>query len=277
VTKLQPKRSSPGEFFRQHPIFAFEEFLASAPSRPVGTAKALLRYHVKRGNLGKVRRGLYVVGEFSDPWLIASRLTPDAILAYDGALALQRPWRPAPSGLDLERVSFLTATRRARLERSDLIDFNGVRPPRALGANWGRGVDALERNGLTMKITPPARTLVDLLDRIDLSPPAIELWEAFAFTRPNPEAMVRHALALKSGVVAARLGFFLENLPGTPAPLLETLERARPSSPTYFDRARRDGAASFVRRWNLVLPLLLHLAVDRTDFTRKVPQLPALW
>lgn len=267
-------RLKPAHFFKAHAIFTHDEFVASEPDRPPGTVKALLRYHVKRGNLVRVRRGLYMRGDWFEPWLIASRLAPDAVLAYDGALALQRPWLPEVPPGEVERISFLTTARRAGLDSGSGLRFNPVHPARALGKRWRNDVIEIERSGLPVKLTSPGRTLVDLLDRLDLAPVPVELWEAFSSLELDLERMVHHALALKSRLVAARLGFFLEHLPRTPRRHLDPLERRRPSSPAYFDRARHEGTSTFISRWNLVVPLRLWRAVELTDFRSGPPRFP---
>ena len=207
--------------------------------------------------------------------MIASGLAPDAVIAYDSALLLQRPWKPDPKALEVERLSFLTATRPIRISSED-ITYAPVRPARALGSRWRNQVATLERFGVSFSITALERTLVDLLDRIDLAPPPLELWEAFAFARPDADAMVVHALALDSATAAARLGFFLERLPYVAPQTLRRLEKLRPSSPTYFDRRDRDGRNAFLKRWNLVVPSLVAQTVERTEFRRGSPTIPTL-
>ncbi|HOC47078.1 MAG TPA: type IV toxin-antitoxin system AbiEi family antitoxin domain-containing protein, partial [Syntrophorhabdaceae bacterium] len=84
-------------FFNRHPVFTGGElaaFLASEGPRNVRTQEALLLYHVKSGRLLRVRRGLYAVvppGASAesypvDPFLLTSRLTKDAVLAYHTAM-----------------------------------------------------------------------------------------------------------------------------------------------------------------------------------------------
>ena len=272
MTKAKP-RLKPAHFFADHPIFTFDEFVESEPTRPIGTVKALLRYHSKRGNLVRVRRGLYMRDDFFDPFLIASRLAPDAIIAYDSALLLMRDPEPVLAGL--ERVSFLTASARISRETFADIAFKPIAAPPVLGKRWRTsGVICVERSGMQMSMTSPERTIVDVLDRIALAPPATELWELLALGAFDPELMVAHARALKSQIVFARLGFLLEYLPTTPRKLLATLERLAPKSPVYFDRPRQKGQSAFINRWNLVATMRLYQTVFRTDFRGRTPSLP---
>jgi predicted transcriptional regulator of viral defense system len=84
-------------FFRTHPVFTVEDFagfLSSDGTHNLRTQESLLTYHVKAGNIVRVRRGLYAVvppGASAetypvDPFLLASRMTKDAVLAYHTAL-----------------------------------------------------------------------------------------------------------------------------------------------------------------------------------------------
>ena len=84
-------------FFRTHPVFTVEDFagfLSSDETHNLRTQESLLAYHVKAGNIVRVRRGLYAVvppGASAetypvDPFLLASRMTNDAVLAYHTAL-----------------------------------------------------------------------------------------------------------------------------------------------------------------------------------------------
>src|SRR5260221_12953039 len=91
-------------FFARHPVFRIEElddFLkkrgASLKNENVDPARrqALLTYHQKQGHIFRLRQGLYasipsgmeVESYPIDSFLIASRLTPDAVLAYHTALS----------------------------------------------------------------------------------------------------------------------------------------------------------------------------------------------
>src|SRR5688500_2214731 len=89
----------PTDFFARHPVFRFEEFRAahqSAGRRSPQTTGSVLKQHVAAGNLLNVRRGLYArvpdgatAATFRvDPYLLASRLSEDAVIAYHAALQL---------------------------------------------------------------------------------------------------------------------------------------------------------------------------------------------
>ena len=84
-------------FFRRHSIFTGEELAAHLASRGnVGERgqEALLAYYTKTGRIVRVRGGLYAVVPPGsdpasypvDPFLIASRLTKDAVVSHHTAL-----------------------------------------------------------------------------------------------------------------------------------------------------------------------------------------------
>ena len=91
-------------FFALHPVFRVEELDTFLKERGkackngiVDPAKrqALLTYHQKRGHILRLRQGLYAAvppgmdakTTSVNSFLIASRLTPDAVLAYPTALS----------------------------------------------------------------------------------------------------------------------------------------------------------------------------------------------
>jgi predicted transcriptional regulator of viral defense system len=87
-----------GTFFARSPIFTIGEvrsYLERAGTVNPGTLENLLAYHVAEGHLSRVRRGLYVTVPPGisgcpavDPFIVASRLAEDAIVAYHSALEL---------------------------------------------------------------------------------------------------------------------------------------------------------------------------------------------
>jgi len=85
------------DFFASHPVFSRDEFVhflkqRGAPS--VETANFHLKRYLAAGRIGRIKRGVYFSagpGETADRapldfLLVASRLAPDAVLAYHTAL-----------------------------------------------------------------------------------------------------------------------------------------------------------------------------------------------
>ena len=84
-------------FFSTHPVFTREEFAAlphKDKARSPKTREALLAYHQQQGRILRVRRGLYCVVPLGadpatcpvDAYLLAAKMTDDAVLAYHTAL-----------------------------------------------------------------------------------------------------------------------------------------------------------------------------------------------
>ncbi len=157
------------DFIARNPIFRFETFVAAhtADGRSPATSAAILRYHVKTGRLHNMRRGLYASVGPLDPWVLGSRLTRDAIIAYDGALSFHKL-----AGLG-HSISFATKERSKPFSWNEVV-YSGIRP-----VYLPDDVEGCERSGQVLKVTSIECTLVDLLDRLDLAPEPLELYECF--------------------------------------------------------------------------------------------------
>ncbi|PIP44223.1 MAG: transcriptional regulator, partial [Deltaproteobacteria bacterium CG23_combo_of_CG06-09_8_20_14_all_60_8] len=87
------------EFFRKHPVFTAVELdnhLSAMGKAGPRTRESLLEYHRKTGHVILMRRGLYAVippgadpdSYQVDPFLVAAKLTRDAVLSYHTALEI---------------------------------------------------------------------------------------------------------------------------------------------------------------------------------------------
>lgn len=256
--------TSVSEFFAKHPVFTAEEFTASRRrhgSAHPSTRKSLLAHHEDQGRLLRVRRGLYAVvppgatpeTASVDPYLLASKLAPDAVLAYHTALELH-----GHAYSSFERYYFLTQTA-ARPMRFRSLWFQPVRVPHALreAHKENFGVKPVDRQGHDVPVTTLERTLVDVLDRPDLAGGWEEVWrslESVAYF--DLDQVVRYATLFDRATTSAKVGMFLEShakkLMVEPSHL-EALRKLRPKAPHYVDR-RSDRGHRFVREWNLVVP-----------------------
>ncbi len=244
----------PGEFIATHPVFRFEELQAvrvAAGRSPAGTS-AVLRYWVRSGRLRSIRRGLYAsyLTDDRDPWLVGSRLTRDAVMAYDAALSFHGFTGPGHG------MSYLTLERGRPYSFND-TEYRPVLVPRRLRRlrDWGGGVATVERHGLPLRVTTVERTLVDLLDRLDLGPGIEEVWRAFETARGlDVDFMATYAQKLGSAVCAGRLGFFLEQLGALTPGARRLLERCVPKVAAYFDRATQDRGGQLAHPWNVIVP-----------------------
>ena len=251
-------------FFRQHPVFTGEELaehLSSSGRVGARTQESLLAYHTKNGRLVRVRRGLYAVIPPGadrdtypvDPYLIASRLTPDSVLSHHTALEFHgraySVWQHLTylASRPLEPLTF----------RSHV--FRGARFPEALVRSGKEHFDVLttERAGMSLRVASLERTMVDVLDRPHLAGGWEEIWRSLESVEFfDLEKVVEYALLLGNATTASKVGFFLdqhrEHLM-VKERHLKALRHRRPRQPHYLDRTR-SGNGSLVAEWNLVVP-----------------------
>jgi len=253
------------EFFRKHPVFTGEELaLHLSALGKVGERgqEALLAYYQKTGRLVRVRRGLYAVvpaGANSesypvDPYLIAAKLTRDAFLSHHTALGFHGRAYSVQ-----ERFIYTAARPLGQLTFRSYV-FRGAKHPDALQREGKEsfGVLTAERAGVELRVTSLERTLVDVLDRPDLSGSWEEIWRSLESVEFfDLDKVVEYALLLKNSTTTAKVGFFLEQ---HREPLmvetrhLEALRAHRPRQPHYIDRAKRK-SGRLVSEWNLVVPM----------------------
>jgi predicted transcriptional regulator of viral defense system len=251
---------TPAEFLYTRQVFSREELveaLASTRARAPESINKLLQRWCATGVLKPVRRGVFVrlqavpsaTQTVVDPLLLASRLAPDAVLAYHTALeALGQAQSP------FERFYFATFTRTRGLMH-DRRAFVPVLPRAQLRSRPLTHTVQIERSGVRVAVTSLERTLVDVLDRPELAGGIEEAWRSIASIEAlDFDALRRYSSLITRPVLAARLGFALESHASrwlTPSRLLAALEAQRPAGPVSLDRAQR---GRFVTRWNLVVP-----------------------
>ena len=251
-------------FYATHPVFTGQEFaafLASVGTSNVRTQEALLTHHTKAGRILRLRRGLYVVVPHGtapedcpvDYYLLASKITDDSVLGYHTALEFHG------RAYSVFEQSFYLTTRVARPLEFRSHTFRRVLVPASLRAK-GRehfGVRVAERQGVKVRVTGLERTLVDVLDRPDLSGSWEEIWRSLEMVEFfNLDEVAEYALLLGNATTAAKVGFYLEqhreSLMVEDAHL-KRLRELRPKAPHYLVRGRRV-PGRLVKEWNLVVP-----------------------
>jgi predicted transcriptional regulator of viral defense system len=252
------------DFFHRRPVFTNEELSQLLASRRVHgprTQESLLAYYTKTGRVVRVRRGLYVVVSTGgtpdtysfDPFLLAAKMTKDAVLAYHTALEIH--------GKAYSTHRFLVYLSNRPLRplsfRSQL--FRGVKFPQTLlrKGKENYAVVQMDRVGLEIRVTSLERTLVDVLNRPNLSGTWEEIWRSLESVEFfNLDKVVEYALLLENATTAAKVGFFLEqhreSLMVDDAHL-KPLRDLRPKQPHYLERRRRK-AGRLATGWNLVVP-----------------------
>lgn len=258
-------------FFASAPVFTTEEFrsyLVATGSGNQATHDALLRYHLARDNVIRVRRGLYAVvppglrrDEVSvDPFLVASKLAPDSVVAYHAALELH-----GIASSVLHEVCYLTE-HSSRPTAFAGLDYRAVAVPRALVERGAQmlGVTIVDRAGQPVRVTGLERTFVDVLDRLDLAGGWEEVVTSLGGLGYLDLGLVRdYCQALGNATTAAKVGLMLEYdrvSNGVDDATLAALAALAPSSPHYAFGARGRGGR-LMTRWNLVVPEAL---ADRT-------------
>lgn len=229
-------------------MFRFDEFreVHSASGASPKTTDAVLQYHRAAGRLRNLRRGLYAnAAEEVDPFVLASRLSKDAVIAYDGALMFYGLWRFDHS------ISFLTRTRVSRFVDDDVV-YQPVKVPAVLGRDWGGHILSVERAGQQLRVTSRERTLVDLLDRLDLGPGVRPLWDCFRACRPNWSELISYASRLENRIVVGRLAVFLQQL-GATNRVLNRLDGLAPRFACYFDKRDERKGGQLFPRWNVIV------------------------
>lgn len=254
----------PVDYFATHPVFRFEDFVishAEGGARSVQASQAVLKQHVRAGNLLHVRRGLYAAvprGESPDTvrvdsFLLTGRMTPDAVVAYHTALQLHGRAHSVS-----RRFTYLTLTRAKRFElRGAEFVPVPVPPPLRELPDLGGGLIEKRRSGLGVRVTTLERTLVDLLHAPRHGGGWEEIWRSLETVEFfDLDAVTDYLMKLRSAVTVARVGFFLEQHRDqlmVEEHHLTRLQDHAPSQPTYLDRSKRE-PGKLLARWNLIVP-----------------------
>lgn len=250
------------DFFETHPVFRHEDFLEAHTSggRSPITSNNLLAKHLASGRLLRLRRGLYAVvprgvdpGRMSvDPYLVASKLTEDAVVAYHAALQFYGKsysvWR---------RYHYLTHKRARPFSFRDL-EFVPVQTAMAVRAHHEvrRGVAEVAHAGGGVCVTTLEYTMVDVLDKPDKCGTWEEIWRSLEMVEFfDLDAVIAYAVRLGSSLTVARVGFFLDQHREAlmvEEGHLDRLKAHAPRQPRYLDGTRKSG--KLVPKWNLVVP-----------------------
>jgi len=258
------------DFFALHKVFTFKEFelnLSNGQGSPSksSTLYNLLTYHQKQGHILRIRRGIYYSVPKGtdpthcpvDPFLVASKMAEDAVIAYSSALDLHGKLHTTQN-----RVIYLTKKRvMASFDFRD-IKYQAVAIPSALKtANQEIfRVQSMDRLGQQVLVTSLERTLVDVLDRPYLCGSWEEIWLSLeGIEYLDLDQVLKYALLLANSTTIAKLGFFLETHQEAlmvPEHYLEELRKARPTKPHYMDHIQNQ-PQKMIAKWNLVVPLSL--------------------
>lgn len=253
------------EFLSQHAVFTVDEldhFLSDRGSGKPNTRKSLLTYYRGQGRIILVRRGLYATvplgadpaSTIVDPFLVAAKMTPDAVLAYHTALEFH-----GKAYSVYTRLLYISANKSLPL-RFQSHEIRGVPVPHALRSKGKEmfGVTRHKRSGVELRVTNLERTFVDVLDRPDLTGSWEEIWRSLESVEFfDLDQVVEYTLLLENATTAAKVGFFLEQHKETlmvDDAHLNPLRKLRPRQPHYLIRGKRKGC-QWVKDWNLMIPV----------------------
>lgn len=252
-------------FFYTHPVFRFEEFellkQKNGINNPRSIRKALF-YYIKTGRMVNVRRGIYAVvlpnesveQVLVDPYLLTAKASTDSVLSYHTALELH-----GFAYSVFEQFTFLT-TQKIKPFEFQGQRFQSVSFPLILKSGKDKyfGTEKLVRQGMVIRITTMARTFVDVLDRVELCGG----WEEVVRSISNMavldvDAVIKYCLLLDNRILAAKVGYYLEQRQGVFSvsnDILQPLIEKKPSTPQSLVTNEREGG-QLIKKWNLILPL----------------------
>lgn len=257
------RQIKPTDFFTRHPVFRYDEFVgthAEGGGRSRQTSASVLKQHVAAGRLLHLRRGLYASvprgadpgSHAVDPYLVATQLAEDAVVAWHAALQFHGRAYSVWS-----RFHYTTRARQRRFVFRDL-EFVPVQAPVALRdrADLGGGVAEHRHAGGIARVTTLERTLVDVLDAPERCGGWEEVWRSLEMIEYfDLDAVLSYTRLLGSALTAARVGFFLEQHRESlmvETQYLTALSKLAPAQPRYLDSRREPG--KLVKDWNLVVP-----------------------
>jgi predicted transcriptional regulator of viral defense system len=250
-------------FFSDTPVFNRAQY-ARAVGRDAGdkAVTTMLSQHLKAGNIRRIARGVFASvpkhGDAKswavDRFLAASRLRPDAVIAYHSALELHG--YAYSVGYD---VQVLSSGQPGLLKTADFI-CRFIRPAAPLGPDSRTKVD---RTGLEVMVTTLERTIADLFDRPDLAGGGDELINSLDLIgRLDAARLAAHLHALGNAAAAGAAGWWLETSRerlGVSSDALEGIRAMAPKQNRYALGAE-PGAGRLAAGWRVILPEAL---IDR--------------
>ena len=188
-----------------------------------------------------------------DPFLVAAKLTGDAVLSHHTALEFHgraySVW---------QHVSYMSSRPLKTLEFRSHV-FRGTKVPDALLRAGKEHFDVLtrERAGMPIRVASLERTMVDALDRPHFSGGWEEVWRSLESVEFfDLDKVVEYTLLLENATTASKVGFFLEQRRKelmVDERYIRTLRERRPKRPHYLDRNRRVSGI-LMSDWNLIVP-----------------------
>lgn len=248
-------------FLAHNQIFTTEEVRAALEvEKNSSTLDNLLAYHLRQRHIIRIRKGLYYTiprgadakNHPIDPYLIASKMTADATLAYHTSLGFH-------GKLHSLRTDFIYVTQ-IKLKSPFVFRnaaFKGISIPKGTLASPDFGIEIVDYQGCKIRVTTLERTFVDILDRPALIGNWEEIWRSLeSIEYLNLQQVLAYAKLLNNATTFARVAFFLDQHRETLSLSekdLTAFELFVPKSPHYLDRHNKEPNL-LITRWNLIVP-----------------------
>ncbi len=255
------KQQATNDFLAAHPVFSLDE-ATQALSPPGGRSGTLerLKYHLEKGRLKSVARGIYAVVPpgisadhfHPDPFLVAAAARPQGIFVYHSALELLGA---AHSTWHIHTMFVESPRRPIKLNETAIKFLAHPKPLRAKEAQ-NLGTRKVERQGRWISVSGQERTLVEGFRNPHYVGGVEELiLSASGFPVLDLGLLEQILKTYDMKKLWAAAGWFLERFQKdfhVPEEVLHRFENKTPRSPLYLIRDERGGTLS--ERWNLILP-----------------------
>ncbi|MBS0357984.1 MAG: transcriptional regulator [Proteobacteria bacterium] len=250
-------------FLNNHPVFRYEtfkEFMQRQGTTREASVRRLLNYYHRTGKIARVRRLLYVVtpetqrDQWHDPYLIASQATQEAILAYHTALEIHglaySTFEELTYLTNLPSHGFIFENQHYRpiCQSKILIKKNQIL----------HGIETLQRGNIAIRVTSLERTLVDVLDRPDLSGGWEEVMRSLDhLVTFDIQKIIDYVLLLNKAGLISKVGYFLEQLPkhlAVDTKYIDILLPRIPKQPYYMDASQKTKSKNrYIAKWKLIV------------------------
>jgi predicted transcriptional regulator of viral defense system len=248
-------------FFEQNPVFTVDDFVRylgkSEKSRNV---YATLSYHREKGRIERIQEGIYFVVRTGvspekmnpDPYLGASKLSADSVLAYHTALDIlgyshsvfhhhyyfSKSYKPA--------LKFRNETYTCVVAPTSLINNSA----------YYFGTEKKEQLGMKITITGKERSFAEALERPKYCGGFEEMYRCLEkIPYLNYDILLKYLHLRKKKTLYAKAGFYLEQHRDdlyVDDTILRELEKYKPASKIYWEKGVNGSVLS--RRWNLLVP-----------------------
>lgn len=247
------------QFFFEHKIFTFEAFV-HAMENPTPTCHAMLHQHLKSGNIVHIRQGLYASIPKGanpdsypiDPYAIISVLDPNALIAYHSALQ----FRGFAYSFHFQHIFQSSKKMREFQFRQDRFKMTQYPASLPLSKRFIFS-EEIDHHGFHLRVTDIERTLVDSMDRINLSGGLEEVWRSLNnIEKVELDKVIEYALLLNNATTIAKVGFYLrlrQKAWAVPESCFETLKKHLPKSVHYLDRQNRS-QGKHIKEWRIIVP-----------------------